>query len=445
MREIWTLASKDIRLLLRDRAGAFFSLGFPLVYAIFFGFIFGGAGGSGGGVSRVPIAIVDLDGSSASAGLVERIGSSSAVRVETMAGEGETLDGEATLERARDRLRAGRLAAAVVVPEGFGERMAMPFVGGGAELQLLIDPARQAERGVLQGVVLEAGYRQFQQVFTDPSRLREVAARGIESIDAADADERARLAPLRLFLSALGAFGGSFAGGADGDGGSALGEAFESAFQPVALDVSEVLPEGRTKNNAFAITFPQAILWGLMGTSFGFALSLVIERREGTLTRLRVAPVPAYTVIAGKALAAFIMMIAVTTLLLVVVRLVFGVVPTSTPLLVVSVCIVGFAFVGAMMLIASSGKTESQVSGIGWGSMIVLAMIGGAMVPRIAMPEWLQSVGMVSPIRWGIDAIEGPLWRGLGPADLWLSWVLLLALGCVGLLLGSRAFDRQSA
>ena len=443
MREIWTLASKDIRLLLRDRAGAFFSLGFPLVYAIFFGFIFGGVGGDGG-ASRVPIAVVDLDGSPPSRGLIERIGSSSAVRIEAIAADGESLDGTEQLTRARERLRAGRLAAAVVVPDGFGERMALPFVGGGAEIELLIDPARQAERGVLQGVVLEAGFRQFQEVFTDPRGLRDIASRGIESIDAAEPQERARLAPLRLFLGALSAFGSTLNESESGSGDS-LGGAFDGAFQPVSLAVNEVLPEGRSENNSFAITFPQAILWGLMGTSFGFALSLVIERREGTLTRLRVAPLPGHTVIAGKALAAFIMMLAVTTLLLVVVRLVFGVVPTSTVLLIVSVCVVAFAFVGAMMLIAASGKTESQVSGVGWGVMIVLAMVGGAMVPRIAMPEWLQSVGMVSPIRWGIDAIEGPLWRGLGPADLWLSWVLLLALGAAGLVLGSRAFDRRSA
>lgn len=444
---MWTLAIKDIKLLLRDRAGAFFSIGFPLVYAIFFGLIFGGFG-SDDGLARMPVAIVDLDRTEASTALAEQVAESSAIRVVEPGGDVD-VDTDGGLAWVTERVRTGSIAAALVVPEGYGERSAMPFVEGPAELELLVDPSRQAERGLLQGVVLEAGYRQFQRSFSDPARFQQLADRGIEEIDGADAEERLRLAPLRFFLVALRTFGSTLAANsesdAEGDGaGSMLGDAMEGAFEPVTLSVNEVTAEGRDRTNAFAITFPQAILWGLMGTSFGFALSLVIERREGTLTRLRTAPVAGWVVIGGKALAAYLMMLAVTTLLLIVVRVAFGVVPTSVGLLAVSVAVTGFAFVGAMMLIASSGKTESQVSGVGWGTMIVLAMVGGAMVPRIAMPGWLQSVGWISPVRWAIDSIEGPLWRGLGVGELWLSWLLLVLLGAIGLVIGSRVFDRQS-
>ncbi len=39
---IVALAKKDLLLLVRDKAGLFFALGFPLVMAVFFGTIFGG-------------------------------------------------------------------------------------------------------------------------------------------------------------------------------------------------------------------------------------------------------------------------------------------------------------------------------------------------------------------------------------------------------------------
>lgn len=44
MRKVLALAGKDLRLLIRDRAGFFFVFFFPLLYAIFFGFIFSGGG-----------------------------------------------------------------------------------------------------------------------------------------------------------------------------------------------------------------------------------------------------------------------------------------------------------------------------------------------------------------------------------------------------------------
>ena len=43
MRSLLTLAGKDLRLLVRDRAGLFWVLFFPLIMAIFFGSIFGPA------------------------------------------------------------------------------------------------------------------------------------------------------------------------------------------------------------------------------------------------------------------------------------------------------------------------------------------------------------------------------------------------------------------
>src|SRR5690606_21365603 len=59
MLAIVALAFKDLRLLLRDRLGAFFTFGFPLIMAIFFGVIF--SGNTGGGVSALKIAVVDED------------------------------------------------------------------------------------------------------------------------------------------------------------------------------------------------------------------------------------------------------------------------------------------------------------------------------------------------------------------------------------------------
>ncbi len=54
-REVLTIAVKDVRLLMRDKGGAFATFIFPLIYCIFFGVIFAARFG---GTSAMGIALV---------------------------------------------------------------------------------------------------------------------------------------------------------------------------------------------------------------------------------------------------------------------------------------------------------------------------------------------------------------------------------------------------
>ncbi|NLX24072.1 MAG: hypothetical protein GXY55_20675 [Phycisphaerae bacterium] len=58
------------------------------------------------------------------------------------------------------------------------------------------------------------------------------------------------------------------------------------------------------------------------------------------------------------------------------------------------------------------GKTESSVGGAAWTCLLVMAMLGGGMVPQMLMPPWMDAVGCVSPVRWAILSLEGGIWRG---------------------------------
>ena len=61
---IRAVAVKDLRLLTRDGSSLFFTFVFPMMVALFFGFVFGSRGGGGGG--RIDIALVNEDGGPAS-------------------------------------------------------------------------------------------------------------------------------------------------------------------------------------------------------------------------------------------------------------------------------------------------------------------------------------------------------------------------------------------
>ena len=135
--------------------------------------------------------------------------------------------------------------------------------------------------------------------------------------------------------------------------------------------------------------------------------------------------------------------LAVEGLLFALGRLAFGVRPSSWALLAVAGVSVAVCFVGIMMAVAVLGRTEQSAGGLGWAVMLPLTMVGGGMVPLFAMPAWMQAVGTVSPVHWGILALEGALWRGFSPAELALPCGVLMATGVVGLAAGARLFARE--
>lgn len=149
-----------------------------------------------------------------------------------------------------------------------------------------------------------------------------------------------------------------------------------------------------------------------MGCVASFSISIVIERNQGTFLRLRTSPLTWMQVLAGKGLACFLTSVFVIASLLLAASIMFGVRIGNPLLLIVAVGSAAFCFTGLMMLFSTLGKTEGGVAGAGWGIMMPMAMLGGGMVPLLAMPGWMQTASNFSPVKWGIYALEGAIWRG---------------------------------
>jgi ABC-2 type transport system permease protein len=192
--------------------------------------------------------------------------------------------------------------------------------------------------------------------------------------------------------------------------------------------------------SAFDFTFPQGILWGVIGSALGFALSLVTERTRGTLMRLETSPLSRLDVLAGKALACFLTIVAVESLLLALGAAFFGIRPASWSLLAAAALAVAACFVGLMMVVAVLGRTEQSAGALGWAIMIPMSMFGGGMIPLFVMPSWMQVVSNASPVKWGILALEGATWRGFSPSEMALPLAVLLLVGASGFALGVRMF-----
>ena len=168
-------------------------------------------------------------------------------------------------------------------------------------------------------------------------------------------------------------------------------------------------------------------MWGIIACITTFAVSLVTERKEGTLTRLLTAPLSSYHLLGSKALACFLTTILVSFIVMLVGVLLFGIQVASYFKLALGLVIVAGSFVGVMMLLSVLGKTERATSGIGWAVLLVFAMIGGGMLPLFFMPDWLKALSSISPIKWGILALEGAIWRDFTFRELLPPYLILAA------------------
>lgn len=106
------IASKDLKLRLRDRSAIIIGIITPLVLAFVFNLIFGSAGDPGAGL-ELSYGMVDLDQSELSQALGEEL--------ESVEDEGLlTIDSYSDQARAETAIEDGEIDAFYVIPEGFG-------------------------------------------------------------------------------------------------------------------------------------------------------------------------------------------------------------------------------------------------------------------------------------------------------------------------------------
>ena len=170
---------------------------------------------------------------------------------------------------------------------------------------------------------------------------------------------------------------------------------------------------------------------------------MVRERLTGTLARLRVAPITRAQVLAGKGLACWVAVATLMTLLIAFGAAIFHVRIASIPMLAAAIACTACCFTGLMMLLSVGGRSISTVSGMGWGANVLMAMLGGGMIPLAFMPPWMRTLSHVSPVKWGILSLEGAIWRDFSPIEMLPACGVLLAVGSISFLLGARIFARQ--
>ncbi len=421
MGAIVTLALKDLRLLWRNKFGLFWVILFPLLMALFFGSMFSGGEDRAGSMH---IAFVANDAPTAQSFLKE-LKKSEVLAIDIL-----------PADSARDLVSRGKLTAYV-------NYMAASVSAGGPmsfmrdSIEVGIDPSRKAESGYLGGLISQAYFSRMQQAFVNPKAWQPEVSRGLAGIDSATWLNSQQRGLMKSVFKQLDTFLATV------DTVDTAKARENSPFGNLNLKMKSVTRTDHSPKTAWEITFPQSLLWALLGCAATFALSLVTERTRGTFLRLRLAPINRLQILAGKGLACFIACVAVCSLLMGVGIVMFGVSVGSPTLLIASILCAAFCFVGIMMLISVLGKNEQSVAGAGWAILLILSMIGGGMIPLMFMPSWISKVSNLSPMKWCVLSFEGAIWRGFTFGDMLLPLGILVSVGLAGMIAGTAVMTRS--
>jgi len=179
--------------------------------------------------------------------------------------------------------------------------------------------------------------------------------------------------------------------------------------------------------------------WLVFGTFFiviPLSNTLIRERQQGTARRLRTLPVSQGVLLAGKLAPYFVVnQLQVALMLLVGCFLVPALggealqLNGSLPALVLAAIAVSFAALGYALLIASIARTTEQASLLGGAGNLILAAIGGIMVPKFVMPEAMQQLTAISPMAWGLEGFLDVLLRDGKVGDVANEAAALLLFG----------------
>ena len=198
---------------------------------------------------------------------------------------------------------------------------------------------------------------------------------------------------------------------------------------PVSRDGSRNIPNASQHNvpawTVFAMFFVVISLGG----------SVVREKLNGSFIRLKTLPTNYLVALISKQLSyLFITFIQATVVFSMGIWLFpsMGLPKLNLPADIIGVVIVtlicGWCAVSYAIMIGVFAKTQEQANGIGAVSIVLMAAVGGLLVPSFAMPESFQFVMKLSPLHWCLEAYYGLFLEGGKLKDVLLNIIPLLGI-----------------
>ena len=404
MKKILQIGWKDLRVIFRDRAALILMLLAPFAMTIAMGLVTGTLSSSGGGLSQVPLVVVNLDQDILGNKLVEVLKSPELSKL--LAVEENT-----DVSAARALLDEDKTAAVVIIPTGFSASV-FPLNGQtsstNAQIEVYKNRSRTISTGVVQSIV--------------ENFVNEVETRRISG----------EVAVSQLIASGL-----------------ITQQQAAAVYEQVANQPGNLQNLTLNTQQATVQEEPSFLMYIAPGFALLFLMytvslggkTLLTERQEGTLTRLMTTPTTPSQVLVGKMVGTFMMGLAQITILIVASALLLGLRwgdPVAVALLLITTVT---AATGWGMLLAAFSRTPGQVSSIGMAMTLLFGLVGGSFFGG-AFPGIIGYIGMLTPNYWGQKGFN-TLTNGGDLQDLLPVYAALLAMAAILLVISVIVFRRK--
>jgi ABC-2 type transport system permease protein len=174
------------------------------------------------------------------------------------------------------------------------------------------------------------------------------------------------------------------------------------------------------------------------------AMAIVREKEIGTMEQLMVTPIRPIELILGKALP-FVLIGFWDMLLVVAASLVIFHVPFRGSFLLL--CFASFLFLltslGAGLFISTVSRTQQQAMMATFLFFQPFFMLSGFSFPVRNMPEMVQWLTYLNPVRYFLEIVRGIFLRGSGIDTLWRELVALAVFGVVILTASTMRFHKS--
>ncbi len=354
----------------RDRGALTLSFVVPIAFFSIFAGIFGARSG---GTDPIQVAVVDEDQSGVSQRFVEALKAEGGLKAETgpTGGKGaaRSVFDAASAEAA---VRAGDYPVAIIISKGFGDApIGSGTPGKQPKLQILNDGSDPIAAQVVYGLVQRSAM--LSMTAAAPGQAAAPGPPGYVSAEVRDVVGENKKNPLVAFYAAgIGVmfllFSASAAGGAilDESESGTLDRILSSRVTMTTLLLGKLIYAALLGFTQLTVMF----LWG--------ALAFQVELFQH--------------------LGGFLVMATATAL----------------------------ASAGLGLMLASSCKTRAQLGALTTLVVLVMSALGGSMVPRFIMPEFLQKIGLVTFNAWAIDGFSKIFWREEPVTHVWPQVLVLL-------------------
>lgn len=408
MYKLWATIQKDIRILTRDKVGLTLMFVMPVVLAIVITAIQNSTFELVND-NKVPLLLCNRDTGAASRQLVQAIQKIGMFEVKQVTGRENE-------QEITDRMHAKDALVAIVVPAHFSATMneKAKNISGKALNNFGVQPDTVKTAVVAIEPVTLYYHPVLQQSFR--SSIQGALRSALQLVE-----NKQILQSLYFSLNE-----------------KELPASFENEIVQNQAGINEIpISRNGSRNipNATQHNIPAWTIFAMFFIVISLGSSVVREKLNGSFIRLKTLPTSYLVALLSKQITYVAVTLVQTAAIFSIGVWLFPLlglpalnIPADTLGLLIVTVICGWCAVSYAICIGVFAQTQEQANGFGAVSIVLLAAIGGILVPSFAMPASFQGIMKASPLHWCLEAFYGLFLEGGKLKDVLLNILPLLGI-----------------